>query len=210
MRQVRALLWIALAIASARLVWIGLIRHDSLQRWTQNAANRYMPTPDLGTGLKITQFYPRSTEIIEGDQGLICYGVRDASRVWLDPPVEHLTPALTRCFFVEPHEDTGYTLTAEDTEGRRVTESIQIRVRPAPAEIRMLAVSDREVVRGEAATICYGVAHATTVRLEPIGWQLPPSKDCVRFYPSTTMKYRLVATGVDGKSDRLSFSVAVK
>jgi len=209
MRQIRTLLWIALAIVSARLIWIGLVRQQSLIHLERSVRNRY-DLPDTGHGLKITQFYPRSVEIVEGEQGLICYGVRDAQKVRIEPPVAELSPTLTRCFFVEPHEDTSCTLLAEDSAGNLVSESFRLRVKPAPPEIRMLAVSDKEIRKGEAATVCYGVDHARTLRLEPIGWQLAPSKNCIRFYPAVTTTFRLVATGEGGRTDRRAFQVAVK
>ena len=214
MRQIRTLLWIALAIAVARLSWIGLVRHDSRLR-VQRAAEMRNESPGgaaayTGTDLKITQFYARDGEIIDGEPGLICYGVRNAARVWMEPPVEQLSPALTRCFFVEPHADTSYTLIAEDAAGKRTSESFQLRVKPAPPEIRMLAVSDRRIHKGDAMTICYGVAHTTAVRLEPIQWHLPPAQNCVRFYPSATTKFTLVAVGEGGRTDRRAFQVAVQ
>jgi hypothetical protein len=74
----------------------------------------------------------------------------------------------------------------------------------------MLATSEKQIPRGEAVTLCYGVAHATTVRMEPNGWQLPPvSKSCTRFYPKATATYTLVATG-DGGTDRKAFAVTVR
>ena len=214
MRQIRVLLWIALGIASARLIWMGLVRQDTLQRLDRAVQNRHNLPEEGATdngSMRITHFYPRSGgEIFDGDQDLICYGVRNAERVWVEPPVAELSPTLTRCFFVEPHEDTGYTLTAEDAAGRRVSESLRVRVKPAPAQIRMLAVSDRQVHKGEAMTVCYGVEHARAVRLEPIGWQLASTaKDCVRFYPSASTTFSLVAVG-EGGTDRRAFRVSVK
>jgi hypothetical protein len=208
MKAIRALLWIALAAVSARLIWIGLERKDGLERLTR-AARRGYAAPDTGRGLKITHFYARETEITDGDRGLLCYGVRDAERVWLEPPVEEVRPTLTRCFFVDPRRDTSYTLLAEDSAGNRVSETLRVRVEAAPPEIRMFA-SEKEIQKGDAATFCYGVEHARTVRLEPVGMQVAPSKACVRFYPSASMTFTLVATGEGGRTDRRQFRVAVK
>jgi hypothetical protein len=202
MRRIQILLWIALAVVSARLVWIAIERRDV-------APSGAVAAPDIGRGLKITHLYAREGEIVEGEQGLICYGVRDAEKVWLNPPVENVGPTLTRCFFVEPRQDTSYTLTAEDGAGRRVSESIHLRVRPAPPEIRMLA-SEKEIQKGDAATVCYGVEHARTVRVEPIGLPGAPTKACVRFYPAASMTFTLVATGDAGRTDRRKFRIVVK
>ena len=120
-----------------------------------------------------------------------------------------MRPVLTSCFFVEPRQDTTYTLSAEDDSGNRVSESFQLVVKPAPPEIRMLA-SDKEIRQGEAATLCYGVEHARAVRLEPVGVSLVPSKDCFRFYPQASTTFTLVAVGADGGVDRKMFRVKVK
>ena len=58
---------------------------------------------------------------------------------------------------------------------------------------------------------CYGVKRAQGVKLEPIGMQLAPvEKNCAKFYPSATLKYTLVAAGVEGATDREKFTVKVK
>jgi len=60
-------------------------------------------------------------------------------------------------------------------------------------------------------TVCYGVEHATAVRLDPVGWKLPAVvKNCIRFYPKQTLDYTLVASGTAGLEEREKFRVAVK
>ncbi|MBS1859354.1 MAG: hypothetical protein JST11_28530 [Acidobacteria bacterium] len=212
MRQARLLLWIALAVTVIRLGWIQVTRHRNLQRLERAAGSRrgssgLAPEPDV---LRITHFYAPSGEIYSGSRGLICYGVRNARRVWMDPPVERLGPTLTRCFFVEPRADANYTLFAEDAAGARVSESLRLRVKPAPPEIRMLATSERTILRGDVMVVCYGVANARTVRLDPIGWSLPPlPKYCVRFYPKASATFSLVADGEGGVA-RERFPVTVR
>jgi len=170
-----------------------------------------LPGEDGGSAVRITQFYARSGEMVDGEQNLVCYGVSNALSVRIEPPVESLRPARNRCFFVEPHQDTKYRLVAEGEDGSRVSESFEIFVKPAPPEIRMLAVSEKTIVRGDAVTVCYGVVHARAVRLDPVGWALPPvTQNCARIYPGATGTFTLVATGVDGRTERKKFSVAVK
>lgn len=170
-----------------------------------------LPEDDGGSAVRITQFYARAGEIVDGEQNLVCYGVRNARSVRIEPPVESLRPAQTRCFFVEPHQDTTYRLVAEGADGSQASESFEVRVKPAPPEIRMFAVSEKKIVRGDAVTLCYGVAHARAVRLDPDGWALAPvPQNCARIYPKVTGTFTLVATGVDGRTERKKFSVAVK
>jgi hypothetical protein len=214
MKQISILLWIGLSLAVARLGWVWLARHDSRLRMEGATETRhgqaYRSSDDDNGALGITQFYARSGEMTEDDPNLVCYGVRNARSVRIEPPVVSLTPALNRCFFVEPHQDTTYKLVAEGTDGSQASESFRVRVKPAKPAILMFTTSERKIPRGEAVTVCYGVAHASTVRMEPNGWQLPPTaKNCTRFYPKATATYTLIATGVGG-TERKAFSVTVR
>ncbi len=162
-------------------------------------------------GVKIEQFYARSGEITDADNTVICYGVRNAKSVRIDPPVANVTPSLTRCIAVEPKQNTTYTLTAEGFDGATDAASFELRVKPAPPVFRMLAVSDREIPRGEVLTVCYGVERATGVRMEPGGWKLPAGlKNCIRFYPKQTAEYTLIAAGAAGVEQKERFKVAVR
>ena len=214
MARFRILLWIALAIALGRLAFIELARREGAERLDRAARSRVARSArlpwDPGPGLRITQFYAREGEILSNQDGLICYGVNDAARVWIEPPVAELYPAFTRCFGVSPRRDTTYTLYAEDASGRRVSESFQIRVKPAPPEFRLFAVSGKSVRAGDPFVVCYGVEWANEVRLDPPGWNLPPSpKYCARFYPKSTATFTVTARGAGG-TDRRSFPVAVQ
>lgn len=205
---------VALAVAIAQLAWTWLQRHDADLRVRRMLAGRTArqesPAPGDGPGVRIEQFYARSGEITDAENTVICYGVRNARSVRLDPPVETLTPSLTRCFFVEPKQNTRYTLTAEGADGVTAAESFEVKVRPAPPVFRLLAVSDREIPRGEVLTVCYGVERAAAVRLDPGGWKLPASpKNCIRFYPKQSTEYTLLASGAGGEQ-RERFKVAVK
>ena len=83
--------------------------------------------------MRIVQFYARSAEIIDGERDVICYGVRNAKALRFEPPVETLTPALVRCFWVEPRQDTTYRLVAEGFDGSQDEASFEVKVRPAAA-----------------------------------------------------------------------------
>jgi hypothetical protein len=214
MRRIGVLLRVALAVAIAQMGWTWLQRHDGDMKIRRLLAGRAAPAgraPSEGTGVKIEQFYARSGEITDAENTVICYGVRNARAVRLEPPVERLTPSLTRCFFVEPKQDTTYTLTAEGADGTTDMASFRVKVKPAPPVFRMLAVSDKAVPRGEVVTVCYGVERASGVRMEPGGMRLPPGmKNCIRFYPKHTAEYTLIASGAAGQEQRESFKVAVK
>jgi hypothetical protein len=74
--------------------------------------------------------------------------------------------------------------------------------------IQMLYATPK-IRKGETAQICYGVANAKTVTLEPQTNKVWPSHNlCVDVKPAKTTTYALTAIGADGKS--LSQQVTVE
>lgn len=210
-------LWVAAAaIAVTHLAWVAFLRtagDNKIQRPVRQ--ERAGSHPDfLGTGsggVKILQFYANAGEITRGEHAVVCYGVANAASVRLEPDVEQLAPAWNRCFSVEPEATTTYTLTAADPGGRQVSASFTVEVKEPPPAILFVAISDKEVKRGQSITTCYGVKNATRARLEPIFPSVPPiAKSCLRFYPAVTMKYTLVAASEDGRTDRERFVITVR
>ena len=204
---------LATAIVIANLAWVCLQRHNGVARMERRIDARRQPAGERNssTGVRITQFYATSGEITDADHDTVCYGVENARSVRLEPPVVDVRPALTRCFWVEPKQDTTYSLIAEGNDGSRDSSSFRVRVKPAPPSILFMAVSKKEIVRGDAVTVCYGVEHAKGVRLEPVGLNLlAGKKECVRFYPPRDMKVTLIAAGVSGATVRNQFDVKVR
>ena len=67
------------------------------------------PAPSAPSA-RILQFYASASEIERGEPATLCYGVENARSVRLEPAVEKLTPALSRCFIVTPRADASYKL----------------------------------------------------------------------------------------------------
>lgn len=68
-----------------------------------------------------------------------------------------------------------------------------------------------QITRGETAQLCYGVANAKTVTLEPQPSAVWPSHNlCVDVKPAKTTTYTLTATAADGKSLSQQVTVAVR
>jgi hypothetical protein len=82
-----------------------------------------------GGGLKILSFYAAPGAIGRGDHTNLCYGVTGAKTVRMEPAVDAVWPALTRCVQVSPRKDTAYKLIAEDEAGHSVTQSVAVRIR---------------------------------------------------------------------------------
>jgi hypothetical protein len=79
--------------------------------------------------VKILNFYATPGLIGRGQKALLCYGTVNARSVRLDPAVERMYPALSRCFEVAPPRDTRYTLVAEDAKGQTATASFVLQVK---------------------------------------------------------------------------------
>ncbi len=84
-------------------------------------------------GVKILQFYPRDSVLTGGGKTVLCYGVSNARSVRIDPPVDGVGPALSRCVEVRPKRETLYTLIAEGADGRLASQSASVRIASDPA-----------------------------------------------------------------------------
>jgi hypothetical protein len=80
--------------------------------------------------LRILNFYATPSVIRPGNRAVLCYGVNAAKKVLLQPAVEEVWPALSRCLYIAPIEDTEYTLTARDAAGHSVSQSLVLKVSP--------------------------------------------------------------------------------
>jgi hypothetical protein len=128
MKALVRIMWIPVAISLLYLGWVFWQRHNSE---TQAAPARVErdPLAKYGKELKILQFYTPQAEIAAGQKALLCYGVVNATAVRLDPPVETVWPAVSRCFEVKPAKTTKYTLTAEDADRTTASESVAVVVK---------------------------------------------------------------------------------
>jgi hypothetical protein len=134
----RALPYVTVFVGIAALYdgWVFYSRwksgQDAERERQQAEADRARKTIEMlgGDQLKILSFYASPPLIHPGGQSLICFGVNAAKSVRIDPPVQELHPAVSRCFQVSPRRNTEYKLTAEDGAGHTVTQSLAIRVAP--------------------------------------------------------------------------------
>jgi hypothetical protein len=123
------ILWVPVLLSALYTGWIFWQRHaanrgpEGQPDWNTN------PMAAYGNALKILQFYAREREIAPGEKALVCYGVVNAVTVRLDPPVEKVWPAVSRCFRVTPAQSTRYILTAKGRAHETVSQSIEIVVR---------------------------------------------------------------------------------
>jgi hypothetical protein len=107
------------------------VNREAAEGKAEKEANRERRTLDAydGGGLRILDFYAVPDTVRRGARTNLCYGVTGAKTVRMEPAVEAVWPALTRCVQVSPGKDTEYKLVAEDEAGHSVTRSITVAVK---------------------------------------------------------------------------------
>lgn len=160
---------------------------------------------------RITQFYTTKALVPRGETALVCYGVENATEVWLEPPRRPLSAALARCVEVSPVADTTYKLTAEGADGKAVTGELKVAVGAARARIGNVNVSALEVNAGDLVSLCYTVENARTVTIDPIGFRGGSGgKGCATLQPGKSTTYTISAVGAGGDKDEERVTVRVK
>jgi hypothetical protein len=161
--------------------------------------------------VKITQFYATNPKPAKGEQELLCYGVENAKSVWLTPPRQELSAALSRCVEVKPEAATTYTLTAEGAGGDQVSQQVTVSVGAARVHIVEVRVSALSVLRGDPVSICYKVRNAASVRISPAGFEGGSRPEgCTIQHPVKTTTYVVTATGAGGDTDHEQVTVRIR
>jgi hypothetical protein len=100
-------------------------------------------------------------------------------------------------------DNRAYEQRAAEAQAKKQREQDQAAIEQlggSELSIQMLYAT-RQIRPGETAQLCYGVANAKSVTLEPQASKVWPSHNlCVDVKPVKTMTYTLTATGADGKS----------
>jgi hypothetical protein len=78
--------------------------------------------------VRILAFYASPPMLIRGEHSNLCFGLDSAEWVRIEPGVQPLKPALTRCVSVAPEATTEYTLTAGGPGGAKVSQTVTISV----------------------------------------------------------------------------------
>jgi hypothetical protein len=170
-----------------------------------------VPAAAPAEGARITQFYTTKAQVARGETALVCYGVENATAVWLEPPRRPLSVALARCLEVSPAADTTYKLTVEGADGKAVTRELKVAVGAARARIVNVTVSALAVKAGNLVSVCYTVENARAVTIDPIGFRGGSAgKGCATDQPRKSTTYTISAVGAGGEKDRERVVVQVK
>ena len=162
--------------------------------------------------VKVTQFYASPPMIPNGGKSLLCYGVESAAKVRVEPPVEQLSPALTRCFEVKPADTTTYKLIAEGRAGGTAESTATVTVGAAQPVLFDLAINATKVKPGQLVSFCFQTRNASAVSGSPGKFQRGGNvrKDCLIHQPTTTTTYEIVARNADGLTDSANMTVEVR
>lgn len=174
--------------------------------------------PAAAPSVKITTFYASAPEIARGEPTLICYGVENAAKVRMVPPVEGVWPSPNRCVQVSPERDTTYTLTATAADGKQTEQTVSVKVRKRAAAnaaagrvelIVSFLSTATQINAGMPVTICYEVALGATAHLEPSPQPVSGDKQCVNVQPRQTTTYTLTAAS-GGRKERREITIRVQ
>ncbi len=162
--------------------------------------------------LRITMFYATAAHPAMDEKESLCYGVENADSVKLEPAVDKVWPAMSRCFDVPTRQAT-YTLTAFHG-AEKVSQTVT--VAPAPpvpskAKLFQISTNPQQATAGEKVAVCYNAMDAVKVTIEPGEWFGPhgPSMGCIRDTPTATTTYVITAIGAGGDRDIQKIAVKV-
>jgi hypothetical protein len=169
-----------------------------------------------GSEVKIVQFYSREGTLFEGSTTVLCYGLANARSVRLEPPVEGgVSVSIDNCVEVAPEHDTRYTLTAEGNDGRTVSESFVLQVKPDPAtlpKITSFRIAKHEIDNGRHIfSLTFSQRNGELVDIDPPAFPTLHGSPNGSFYvpPEKTTTYTLTVTGKKGRQDRRQLTVEV-
>jgi hypothetical protein len=110
-------------------------------------------------------------------------------------------------------ENRAYEHRAEEAQAKKQREADQAAIEQlggSELAIEMLYATPR-IAGGETAQICFGVANAKSVTLQPQSNPVWPSHSlCVDVKPVKTTTYKLTAIGADGKSVSQEVKIEVR
>ena len=106
-----------------------VVQHAEEEAQSAEAKRDADITRRLGGGqVKIMGFYASPGTVHAGETALVCYSVSNAKSIRIEPFIEDVKPALSRCVEVHPKATTEYKLTAQDSKGHEISESFALRV----------------------------------------------------------------------------------
>jgi hypothetical protein len=183
------------------------------------AGNRIGSVPVSGTGIERPVVPPEHVAILGfsanpdlsaiGEPVQLCYQVRNARRVGIEPEVGSVPSVERGCVSVSPSSSQDYVLTAEGEAGEPQRARITVTRVQRPA-ILGFRPERGEVPAGDTVRLCYGFANAASARIEPgVGEVQLAAGECVPVQPTRTTTYTLTVVGFAGHEESHQAEVEV-
>lgn len=136
MRKILRYTWILVLVAAVYVAWILYSRHQrevaaeaAVAKQKQEQEQR-VNNLIFGSGeIQFNTFGADSGVLHPGETTELCYGVVNAVRVEITPPIEQAKPTYHHCIEIAPKETTTYTIKATDAKGNSKTESLTVQVK---------------------------------------------------------------------------------
>lgn len=166
--------------------------------------------------VKITVFYARDAVVTEGSSTVLCYGVTNATAVKMDPQVDGVSPALSRCVEIRPKSETRYTLTAEGFDGSVASQAVTVSVgadTAGAAKITSFKVDgkQKDYSGKNVFALSFAAENAVEVSIDPPVFPTlhgaPSGQFSVK--PDKTTTYTLSAKGKNGRVAQKQLTVDV-
>jgi hypothetical protein len=123
-------------LAVLYVAWIFYSRHASDEQAAkdlaakEDAKRQEQAKLIFGSGeVKIVSYSVDKASLKRGESADLCYGVINATKVKLDPPVEAAKPSAYHCLTIAPRATTTYTLTASNEQGQTKSLAVTVHVR---------------------------------------------------------------------------------
>ena len=126
---------VAMIVAALYVAWIFYSRHESDVEAQKAAAAKQQEQRErtvravFGSGeIRFSTFSAGSGNLKRGEHTQLCYGVENATKVTLDPPVAPVKPTYMNCLEIAPKTTTTYKITASDAAGHSQSQSLTVHV----------------------------------------------------------------------------------
>jgi hypothetical protein len=149
-----------------------------------------------------------------GEATQLCWILLGARSAVIEPDIGDIPAGELEkgCRTVAPKQTTTYVISATAADGRVVKKQLIVEVRVLAVQIIEFVARSAIIRPGETTQLCWTVANARSVRIEPEVGSLSRfemGRGCREVAPRQTTTYFLTAEGADGRTVTAKVLVAV-
>jgi hypothetical protein len=179
------------------------------RRASRQVSVRVAPRPQPPP--KIEFFVARPSSVAPGRETSICYSIQNAAHASISPSVGALRNPSKDCVSTGVKQTTTFTLTAFGRDGRQDSQRLIVRVtEPArPPRIVFFRANPVVINPGSSTELCYGVADADEVFVEPWVANLKPARSSCFKTPALKSNTTFTLTAANSEGQKVSHKVSV-